>query len=620
MRERFGRLAATGQIWAAAGLTVVAATAAMAATSGTPAAHRVPDPSALLAQAPVPPTGTAQPAAPQAAALAQGPAEPGRSAQSAAPPAAPLPASAPAAPEATLTVFNRPIVVMRAPLFASTPAERARRARIAIDDTLALGGPGEVQTEAQPLGTVVKVDGRFAFIVQPDDADRQRGETAEEAARLAVAQLREAIAATREARDLSGLLRSLLIAAAATVVAAALALGCRALFRALGRRLLRVAHSSAERLKLRGTELLQRDRLLGSVRAALVGLRWAVTAVIAYEWLGFVLQHFGYTRPWGEQLNRFLLGILSTLAGGILGALPDLLIAAVIFVLAGMAARGLVAFLERAARTPGTLDWLDTDTVGPAKRLGALGIWLFAIAMAYPYLPGSGTEAFKGLSVLVGVMISLGGSSLIGQGASGLVIMYTRTLRIGEFVNIDGHEGTVVELGTFTTRVRTGRGEELTLPNSLVMGTVTRNYSRTVKGRGFILDTEVTIGYDTPWRQVHAMLIEAARRTPGVLADPAPKVFQVALSDFYPQYRLVCQAVPEQPRPRAEILSSLHANIQDVFNENGVQIMSPHYFGDPGDAKSVPPERWAPPLAARVVPREGPADAAHAAPGPRPQP
>jgi small-conductance mechanosensitive channel len=617
MRERFGRLAAAGRIWAAAGLMAITATAA---TADTPATIRVPDAPVLLAQAPLPPSGTAQPAAPQAAAVAQGPASPGVSAQSAAPPAAPLPASAPAVPEATLTVFNRPVVVMRAPLFASTPAERARRARLAIDETLALGGPGEVQTEAQPLGTVVKVDGRFAFIVQPDDADRQRGETAEEAARLAVAQLREAIAATREARDLSGLLRSLLIAAAATLVAGALALGCRALFRALGRRLLRVADSSAERLKLRGTELLQRDRLLGSVRAALVGLRWAVTAVIAYEWLGFVLQHFAYTRPWGEQLNRFLLGILSTLAGGILGALPDLLIAAVIFALAGMAARGLAAFLERAARTPGTLDWLDTDTVGPAKRLGALGIWLFAIAMAYPYLPGSGTEAFKGLSVLVGVMISLGGSSLIGQGASGLVIMYTRTLRIGEFVNIDGHEGTVVELGTFTTRVRTGRGEELTLPNSLVMGTVTRNYSRTVKGRGFILDTEVTIGYDTPWRQVHAMLLEAARRTPGVLADPAPKVFQVALSDFYPQYRLVCQAVPEQPRPRAEILSSLHANIQDVFNENGVQIMSPHYFGDPGDAKSVPPERWAPPLAARVVPREGQADAAHASPGPRPQP
>ena len=149
-----------------------------------------------------------------------------------------------------------------------------------------------------------------------------------------------------------------------------------------------------------------------------------------------------------------------------------------------------------------------------------------------------------------------------------------------------------MNLGAFTTRIRTGMGEELTISNSQVLGAVTRNYSRTVKGRGFIVDTTVTIGYDTPWRQVNAMLAEAARRTPGVLADPQPHVFQVALSDFYPEYRLVCQAVPDQPRPRAEVMSLLHANVQDVFNEHGVQIMSPHYLGDPAEAKIVPRARW----------------------------
>jgi small-conductance mechanosensitive channel len=124
------------------------------------------------------------------------------------------------------------------------------------------------------------------------------------------------------------------------------------------------------------------------------------------------------------------------------------------------------------------------------------------------------------------------------------------------------------------------------------LGTVTKNYSRAVKGRGFVLDTTVTIGYDTPWRQVEAMLLEAARRTPGVLDEPVPRTFQLALSDFYPEYRLVCQAVPSQPRPRAEVLSALHANIQDVFNEYGVQIMSPHYLGDPAAPKVVPREAW----------------------------
>jgi small-conductance mechanosensitive channel len=219
-------------------------------------------------------------------------------------------------------------------------------------------------------------------------------------------------------------------------------------------------------------------------------------------------------------------------------------------------------------------------------------VWIFALVMAYPYIPGSDSEAFKGLSVLIGLMISIGGSGLVGQAASGLILMYTRTYRPGEYVRIAEHEGTIVEMGTFTTRVRTGLGEELTLPNSLVLGAVTKNYSRVVRGEGFVLDSTITIGYDVPWRQVHAMLIEAARRTEGVLSVPAPHVFQTALSDFYVEYRLICQGRPSEPRPRAQMLSDLHANIQDVFNEHGVQIMSPHYLGDPAQSKVVPKEQW----------------------------
>ena len=113
-----------------------------------------------------------------------------------------------------------------------------------------------------------------------------------------------------------------------------------------------------------------------------------------------------------------------------------------------------------------------------------------------------------------------------------------------------------------------------------------------MRGEGFIVDATVTIGFDTPWRQVHAMLIEAARRTPGVLPAPEPRVFQIALSDFYVEYRLICQAVPSEALPRAVVVSAVHENIQDIFNENGVQIMSPHYLGDPQHAKIVPPDRW----------------------------
>jgi small-conductance mechanosensitive channel len=256
----------------------------------------------------------------------------------------------------------------------------------------------------------------------------------------------------------------------------------------------------------------------------------------------------------------------------------------------------LDAFFERASHSRQRLSWLEPDVVGPTRRIAKAVLWLFALAMAYPYLPGSHTEAFKGLSVLLGLMLSIGSSNLVGHAGSGLILTYARVFRRGEYVRIADHEGTVTELGVFATRLRTGLGEEVTLANSLVLGAVTKNYSRAVQGAGFVVDTTVTIGYDTPWRQVHAMLIDAALRTPGVLANPAPRVFQTALSDFYPEYRLVCQAVPTEPRPRAEVLSALHANIQDVFNTHGVQIMSPHYLGDPAQAKLVPKGQWyAPP-------------------------
>ena len=162
----------------------------------------------------------------------------------------------------------------------------------------------------------------------------------------------------------------------------------------------------------------------------------------------------------------------------------------------------------------------------------------------------------------------------------------------GEYVKIADSEGTVTELGLFATRVQTGTGEELILPNAFVVANTTRNFSRAVAGRGFVLHVTVTIGYSTPWRQVHAMLLEAARRTHGVLAEPAPYVIQASLSDFYVEYKLVAHAGPEAPIKRAMAINDLNASVQDVFNEYGVQIMSPHYLGDPAHPQVVPKERW----------------------------
>jgi small-conductance mechanosensitive channel len=511
----------------------------------------------------------------------------------AAAPAAPH--GAPTASEArTARVFNRPVVTFRTAFLGASPADRADAAETRIGRLLERGGPGAVQLDSIPQGMVIKIDGTLAFVLTPDDADTLNGESLAQAADDAAQALRRVIDETREARDLGRLGYAALLAAVATAIALAVLWLLARARRAVTERMLRVAADRAQRLRVGGAEVIRREGLALWVRRVLDTGYWLLAAMVVYEWLGYVLSRFPYTRAWGEQLTRFLVDTAAKLATAMAGALPNLVVAAVIFVIARYIVRGLGGFFARVESGQVTVDWLDRDLARPSRRLASIVVWIFALVMAYPYLPGSGTDAFKGISVLLGLMISLGGASVVGQAASGIILMYTRTIRPGEYVRIADHEGTVIELTLYLTRIRTGMGEEVTVPNSLVLGSVVRNYSRSVKGNGFVLGTTVTIGYDTPWRQVEAMLTEAARRTDGVLADPSPRVFQTQLADFYPEYRLVCQAIPSGPLPRAEVLSALHRNIQDVFNEYGVQIMSPHYQRDPAEPKIVPPEGWRP--------------------------
>ncbi|MGN7745629.1 mechanosensitive ion channel family protein [Pseudomonas sp. 22515] len=491
---------------------------------------------------------------------------------------------------APLTVINRTVLVFRATLLGETPTVRALRAKKVIEDTLQETNDLEVRVDPILHSYLVLLGGRRAFIVTPLDAAADTITTGE-AAEQAAENLRLVVEETRQARSLRFLLTAIGYSAAATLVFFMLVKAAGYCRRKLLGLLPKLMGKHSERLKVGHTQLFDLQNLYYLIDRSLWLLYWLVVLLFCYQWLGFVLSQFPYTRSWGESLNIHLMALLNYLISGILRAMPGLAVALSIFFIA----RGISAFSKRVLRRmarPGTLKWLTAETLQPTMRLTSLAIWLFALVMAYPYLPGSGTDAFKGLSVLLGLMVSLGATSVIGQGAAGLILTYTRTLRVGEFVRVGDYEGTVTEVGMFTTTIRTGLGEVLTLPNSMITGSVTKNYSRIVQGPGYVVDTVVTIGYDTPWRQVEAMLLEAARRTDGVLQTPMPQVFQTALSDFYPEYRLVAQAIPSEPRPRAQLLSLLHANIQDVFNEYGVQIMSPHYLSDPEQPKWVPKEQW----------------------------
>jgi small-conductance mechanosensitive channel len=233
---------------------------------------------------------------------------------------------------------------------------------------------------------------------------------------------------------------------------------------------------------------------------------------------------------------------------------------------------------------------LYAETAQPTRRIVTVILWLFSLVMMYPYLPGSDSDAFKGVSVFVGLLLSIGSAGTVNQAVSGLMLMYARALRVGDYVQIGETEGTVVTLGMFSTRIRTPKGEIVSLPNAVIVGTTTKNYSREEETGGVILATTVTIGYNAPWRQVHAMLIEAAARTEGLMKDPPPRVLQRSLSDFYVEYMLGARIA--EPHKRIAVLDTLHRNIQDVFNEYGVQILSPHYEADPAEKVWVPQDKW----------------------------
>ena len=495
---------------------------------------------------------------------------------------------------APVKIANRFIVDLRGPIAGYTAEERARTTVQRIEAILESGADPVItmETVADANATRVKIAGQHAFLITPVDLNLQAGETTQIVAREAAQRLRRAIEEWKEQHSLRFLLIAWALAVGAALVFAAFLWVLTRANRWVGGRLAAAAAAHSENLRLEGVRLLDAAHVLRFTRSLITMLAWVVGLSAGATWLTFTLDQFPFTRPWGEGLQGNLLGMLKQVALAIAEAMPGLLLVVVIFVLARFGVRALAVFFDQVEKGHVTLSWLDADTAHPTRRIFNFGVWVFALAMAYPYLPGAQTEAFKGLSVLIGVMVTLGGASVVGQAFSGLILMYVKAFRKGDFVRIGDTEGTVVHLGMFATKIRTGLGEEVTLPNAGIMGTTTKNYSRAVPGAGYVVDTVVTIGYSTPWRQVEAMLLEAAKRTADIDQKTAPLVRQTALSDYYVEYRLIAYTPAAHPALRVDVLNRLHGNIQDVFNEYGVQIMSPHYMGDPREPHVVPKDQW----------------------------
>lgn len=501
-----------------------------------------------------------------------------------------------------LRFMDRPVVTFRGVLAGATPDVRAARARAVLDSLPGNAFEAPVDVLRATLGGVsgvaFRVQDRILFALTTDDLAPGDPRTLDAAVDDVQKHLQVAFAARREQLHWPTILRGLALSALALVVLAVLLVSVGRMRTRLEARLQsafekRILQRTARTFDWTGSavHLVHQVVQIGAVCLALA---------FAYLYLIFVLMQFPASQPMASRLSAFLWTLVDRFGIGVAAAIPGVMTVIVIFLLT-RALQSLINHVFDAVQSGRlTIPGMHPETAGATRRLVSVVVWGLAITFAYPYMPGAQSDVFKGLSVLLGLMVTLGSSGIVNQLMSGMVVIYSRALKKGDLVSIGDATGVVVSVDALSVKILNLAQESLTIPNAVVVASTVRNFS--AQGHAAAISTTLTIGYDTPWRQVHAMLIEAAKQTPQIADQPAPYVLQRALSDFYVEYEVF--GTLRDPSTRFATISALLGNIQDVFNRYGVQIMSPHFEEQPQSPLIIRPEHWYP------APARAPADGA----------
>jgi small-conductance mechanosensitive channel len=439
----------------------------------------------------------------------------------------------------------------------------------------------------------------WAFAAKPE------GRPAEELARDYAEKIRQAITAYQKEHSLTNLLIGVAKTVAAFLVLVALIMlvnrGVRRLNRAIQ------ATQKIHSVKLEEVEFFTADRLKSMVVSAVKVLRFFLILFLFYAYLHLGLSFFPATQQFALKFYHNLLSAFSTMGNAIWDQTPSLAFLAVLFFIARYSLKTLRFFFDQVITGKVSVAGLDAEVAPITYRIFKILLIIFFLVMAYPYIPGSDSPAFKGISIFLGVLFSLGSSSAIANLVAGVALTYQRSFRVGDVIKVGEATGMVTERRLHVTRIKTWKNEIVTISNNTVLNSLVTNFSQQVRqGYGLILHTTVTIGYDAPWETVHALLIKAAKATEHILPTPPPFVLQTGLNDFYVTYEI--NAYTDVPEFIPRIYSDLHRNIQDKFNAGGVEIMSPHYTnlrdGNPTTipANYLPPDYEAPGLRVTTMP------------------
>ena len=340
-------------------------------------------------------------------------------------------------------------------------------------------------------------------------------------------------------------------------------------------------------IKVSNYEVFTPGRALNAALLLTNVLRWVVIFLSIYLVLPLLFSIFPGTQGVADTLLGYVISPVQKILLALWRYLPNLITVVVIVTLFRYILRG-VHFLKEEIRLGNlTIDGFYPDWANPTYQIVRILVFAFMLVVIFPYLPGSDSPVFQGVSVFLGFLFTFGSAGSLSNIVAGLIITYMRAFKLGDRVKIGDVTGDVMEKTLLVTRIRTVKNEEITIPNSSVMSSYTTNYTSACPTLGLILHTTVTIGYDVPWQQVHELLIAAALQADGVLADPKPFVLQTSLDDYYVSYQL--NAYTREASKQAAIYSRIHQHIQDQFNAAGVEIMSPHYRANrDGNMTTIP--------------------------------
>lgn len=421
------------------------------------------------------------------------------------------------------------------------------------------------------------------------DAKSNKVDSAQTLAENTIAKIQNAAKREREAMTANSLLSGIIYTLIATLVLIAILTVFSFGYPKVYERIENSKGKFIRSFRIQSFEILTADRIVETLLWLAQVSRLLLTLLVFYIYVPLVLSQFPMTADWAPQILGYIVDPLQQLGAVVIEYIPKLFFLAVIWFATRFLLRVVRFFFLEIERGSIRFHGFYKEWAQPTYKLVRFFIFAFALVMAFPYIPGSSSPAFQGVTVFLGILVSFGSSSAISNIVSGVVLTYMRPYKIGDRVKIADTVGDITEKNLLITRVRTIKNVDVTIPNTMVLGSHIVNYSATAASQGLILNTTVTLGYDIPWQTAHELLIDAAQRTDKVLQTPKPFILQTALNDFAVAYEL--NAYTAHPNEMAVIYSDLHRNIHDRFNQEGVEIMSPHFLALRDGNTMVVPEK-----------------------------